>query len=94
MPVSDNERDTIKKMDKPARDTFLAEQLKAIREASTGPAVNHVAVNDALDRLAVMLEPKVETKAKTDPAPGATFKPGQMDTPPVPSIVPDKQPEA
>ena len=39
MPVSDDDRTAIKKMDQPARDNYLAEQLKAIREASTGPAI-------------------------------------------------------
>ena len=72
MPVSTEDRASIKKMEQPARDNFLTEQLKAIREASTGPAVNHVAINDALDRLAIMLEPKPAPAAKPDPAPGKT----------------------
>jgi len=56
MPVSDDEREAIKKMDQPAKGAAVLEHLKCIREASTGPAMNHYAVNDALDHIEVLIE--------------------------------------
>jgi len=36
--------------------TAVQSQLKRIREASTGPAMNHETVNDALDHIEVLIE--------------------------------------
>ena len=75
MPVSDADRAAYAKLSDNDRATAVQTQLKAIREGSTGPGVmDHVAINNSLDQLAVLT-------TKVDPAPGATFKPAGTVTP-------------
>jgi len=54
MPVSDEDRAAYAKLSDTDRMTAVQSQLKRIREASTGPAMNHEVVNDALDQIEVL----------------------------------------
>ena len=72
MPVTTEDRAIIKHMDQPAKDNMLQEQLKRISIATNSGTFDRETVNDALDRLAIMLEPKPAPAAKPDPAPAKT----------------------
>ena len=54
MPVSDEDRTAYAKLSDADRAGSIQSQLKRIRENATGPAMNHEAVNDALDQIEVL----------------------------------------
>lgn len=88
MPVSTEDRAAYAKLDVAARDAAIYDQLKRIRENATGPAMNHEAVNDALDRIEVLWN--VDDKiVKPAAHVGGTGGPSQN---PAPSAKPVAQP--
>jgi len=99
MPVSDADRAAIKKLDQSGKDNAVQEQLKRIREGSTGPGVmDHVAINNALDHIAVLTEkaPPNPSPKPSDPVSYQAGRPASnpvnqpfVSSPPVQPINPD-----